>query len=58
MDSNLYEDKLFEVMSCETPMVESTFKGTFPMDLVAIPEECFGWTVVGFSRAALLRQFG
>jgi len=55
MDSNLYEDKLFEVMSCKTPVEESESEGTFPMDLATILEECFGWTAVGFSRATLSR---
>ena len=58
MDSNLWEDKLSEVMTCDTPIEESKLEGTFPMDLVAIPEEHFGWMVVGFSRATLSRQFG
>ena len=57
MDSNLWEDTLSEVMSCNTPVEESESEGTFPMDLVAIPEERFGWTAVGFSRATLSRQF-
>lgn len=56
MDSNLYEDKL-EAMSCDTPMEESESEEVFPMDLIAIPEERFGWTAAGFSRAALSRQF-
>ena len=56
MDSNLYEDKLSETMSCDTPMEESKSEETFPVDLIAIPEERFGWTVTGFSRAALSRQ--
>ena len=55
MDSNLYEDKLLETMSCDTPMEESESEETFPMDLTAIPEERFSWTVAGFSRAALSR---
>lgn len=58
MDSNLYEDKLSEVMSYDTPVEESKSKGTFSMDLMAISEERFGWIVVGFSRAAMSRQFG
>ena len=57
MDSNLYEDKLSETMSCDTPMEESESEETFPMDLTAILEECFGWTAASFSRAALSRQF-
>jgi hypothetical protein len=57
MDSNLCVDKLSEVMSCDTPVEESESGGTFPMDLAAILEERFGWTAVGFSRAALSRQF-
>jgi hypothetical protein len=36
MDSNLYEDKLSEVMSCNTPIEESDFEETFPMDLASI----------------------
>ena len=55
MDSNLWEDT--EVMSCNTPVEESESERTFPMDLVAIPKERFGWTAIGFSRAALSRQF-
>ena len=55
MDSNLWEDKLSEVMSCDTPAEESESAGTFPMDLAAILEEHFGWTAIGFSRVALLR---
>ena len=58
MNSNLYEDKLSKVMSCDTPVEESKSKGTFPMDLTAIPKARFGWTAIGFSRAALSRQFG
>ena len=58
MDSNLYEDKLSEVMSCDTPVEESESEGTFLMDLAAILEERFGWTATGFSWAALSRQFG
>ena len=58
MDSNLYEDKLSKVMSYDTLVEESKSKGTFPMDLIAIPKACFGWTAIGFSRAALSRQFG
>jgi len=38
MDSNLYEDKLSEVMSYDTLVEESESKGTFPMDLTAISE--------------------
>jgi hypothetical protein len=56
MDSNLWEDKLLEVVSCDTLVEESKSEGTFPMDFATIPEECFAWTVVGFSRAALSRQ--
>ena len=55
MDSNLLEDKLSEVVSCNTPTEESESEGTFPMDLAAILVEHFGWMVVGFSRAVLLR---
>ena len=44
-------------MSCDTPVEESESEGTFPMDLTVISEEHFGWTVVGFSRVALSRQF-
>ena len=58
MDSNLYEDKLSEVMSYDTLVEESESKGTFPMDLIVILEEHLSWTVVGFSRATLSRQFG
>ena len=57
MDSNLWEDKLSEVMSCNTPTKESESEGTFPMDVAAILEEHFGWTTIGFSRATLSRQF-
>ena len=53
MNSNLNEDKLLDVMSYDTPVEESESEGTFPMDLIAIPDECFGWTAIGFSRAAL-----
>ena len=42
MDCNLYEDKLSEVMSYDTSIEEAVSKGTFPMDLIAIPEEHFG----------------
>ena len=55
MNSNLNEDKLLDVMSYDTPVEESESEGTFPMDLAAILEEHFGWMVVGFSRAVLLR---
>ena len=55
MDSNLWEDKLSKVMPCDTPVEESESEGTFPMDLAAILVEHFGWMVVGFSRAVLLR---
>ena len=58
MGSNLWEDKLSEVMSCNTPVEESESEGTFLIDLVAIPEERFDWTAMGFSRAAQSRQFG
>jgi hypothetical protein len=27
------------------------------MDFAAMPKECFGWMAIGFSRAALSRQF-
>lgn len=57
MDSNLYEDKLSKVMSCDNLVEESESERAFPMDLTAIPGEHFGWTAVGFSRAALSRQF-
>ena len=57
MDSILWEDKLLEVMSCDTLVKESESEGIFPMDLASIPEERFSWMVVGFSRAALSRQF-
>jgi len=57
MGSNLWEDKLSEVMSSDASTKESKSKGTFPMDITAILEEHFGWTVVGFSRAASSRQF-
>ena len=57
MNSNLNEDKLFEVKSYDTPVEESESKGTFPMDLIAILEERFGRTAIGFSRAALSTQF-
>ena len=55
MDSNLWEDKLSEVVYCDTLDEESESEGTFPMDLAAIPKEHFSWMVVGFSRAALSR---
>ena len=55
MDSNLYGEKLSEVMSFDTPMEDLESEETFPMDLTAIPEERFSWTVAGFSRAALSR---
>jgi hypothetical protein len=42
MVSKLWEDKLSEVMSCDAPVVLG---------------ECYSWTVAGFSRAALSRQF-
>ena len=57
MDSNLWEDKLLEVMYCDTPTEESKSEGTFPMDVAAIPEECFSRMTIGFSRATLWRQF-
>ena len=53
MDSNLWEDKLSEVMSCDE--VEEEIDGTFVMDMLAVLEECFRWTTIGFSRAALSR---
>jgi hypothetical protein len=55
MDSNLWEDKLSEVVSCDTHAEESKSEGAFPMDLAAISEERYCWTAVGFSRAMLLR---
>ena len=56
MDSSLYMDKLLEAMSCDTLVEEWESEETFPMDLIAIPKERFGWTTTGFSRAALSRQ--
>jgi hypothetical protein len=38
-------------------MEESESEEIFLMDLTAILEERFGWTVASFSKAALLRQF-
>ena len=57
MGSNLWEDKLSEVMSCDRSSEESKSEGTLPMDLAAILEERFSWMAVGFSRATLSRQF-
>ena len=55
MGSNLWEDKLSEVMSCDAPTEES--EGTLPMDLAMILEERFSWIAVGFSKDALSKQF-
>jgi hypothetical protein len=57
VDCKLSEDKPSEVGSYETPIEVSDFEGIFLMNLIAIPEECFGWTAEHFRMAVMSRQF-